>query len=198
MHKNGAKFEAKSYVPSTLVLSRDDMELVGGRKYTFVNDQGERNSAKLYFMRTNSRGIQKIKQTLEKGLKDNIEKWCDQIGSIHSLDLLSPEEKIMGLDENWNGGVVEIVLHPLDSDRERMISLFYETIGISKERTAIKSYENGLTFISAKCKRDEVEKVKKFNPLRALHPLGRVNIVPLRGDAFGESPSVTPSKTNQK
>jgi len=192
------KFEAKSYVPSSLILSRDDMDIVGGRKYSFVNDEGEKESAKLYFLRTNNRGIQIIKQTLEKGLKDNVDKWCDQIGSIHSLDLLSPEEKIMGLDENWHDGIVEIVLHPLDSDRENMISLFYATIGISKERTAIKSYENGLTFISAKCTRDEVEKVKKFNPLRALHPLGRVNIVPLRGDTFGESPAVTPAKNKSK
>lgn len=192
------KFEAKSYVPSSMILSRDDMDIVGGRKYSLVNDEGEEQSAKLYFMRTNNKGIQIIQQTLEKGLKDNIDKWCDQIGSIHSLDLLTPDEKIMGLGDDWKEGIVEIVLHPLDVDRGNMISLFYEIIGISKERTAIKSYDDGLTFISAKCSRYEIEKIKKFNPLRALHPLGRVNIVPFRGNSSFEAPAIAPAKSKSK
>ncbi|MDR3585798.1 MAG: S8 family peptidase [Desulfosporosinus sp.] len=192
------KFEAKSYVPSLLVLSRDNMDIVGGRKYSFINDQGEEQSAKLYFMRTNNKGIEMIQHTLEKGLKDNTDKWCDQIGSIHSLDLLTPDEKIMGLENNWDEGVVEIVLHPMNADRENMIALFYKTIGISKNQTAIKSYEGGLTFISAKCSRKEVEKIKKFNPLRALHPLGRVNIVPMRGNAGFEAPTIAPAKSKSK
>ena len=192
------KFEAKSYVPSSLILSRENMVIVGGRKYTFADNKGEEQSAKLYFMRMNDQGIQLLRHTLESGLKDNIENWRNQIGSIHSLDLLSPEEKIMGFPNDWENGVVEIVLHPINNQRGKMISIFYETIGIPQERTAIKSYEGGLTFISAKCNRDEIEKIKRFNPLRALHPLGRIKIGPLRSNVRFEAPTVVPAKRKSK
>jgi hypothetical protein len=184
------KFEAKSYVPTSLILSRENMEIVGGRKYTFTDDNGEEKNAKLYFMRTNNDGIESLQHTLENGLKDNVDNWCKQIRSIHSLNLLSAEEKVMGLSDDWENGVVEIVLHPINIEREKMISLFYDIIGISIDRTAIKSYNGGLTFISACCNREEINKIKRFNPLRALHPLGRVKIVPIRGGIEFEAPTV--------
>ena len=59
------------------------MVIVGGRKYTFADNKGEEQSAKLYFMRMNDQGIQLLRHTLESGLKDNIENWRNQIGSIH-------------------------------------------------------------------------------------------------------------------
>ncbi len=191
-------FEAKTYVPSSLVLSKNDMEIVGGRKYTFTDDNGDEQDAKLYFMRTNDKGIKMLSDTLEKGLKDNVEKWCDHIKSIHSFDLLRPDEKVMGFSDSWESGVVEIVLHPINTEREKMISLFYETIGISKEHTAIKSYEEGLTFISAKCNQDEIERIKRFNPLRALHPLGRIKIEPIRSDGGFEAPTIPKTKKKSK
>ena len=41
------KFEAKSYVPSSITQVSDGVSLVGGRKYRFVDDQGKPQSAKL-------------------------------------------------------------------------------------------------------------------------------------------------------
>lgn len=192
------KFEAKSYVPYSLLVSRENMDIVGGRKYTFTNDIGEEQKAKLYFMRTNDKGIRLLRNTIEGGLKDNIESWRDQLGSIHSLDLLSSEEKYMGFPDDWDSGLVEIVLHPINTERDAMISLFSRVIGISEERMAIKSYEQSLVFISAKCNRDEIERIRKFNPLRALHPLGRITLQPIRGGAGFECPSLTPAKRKSK
>lgn len=192
------KFEAKSYVPTSLVVSKDDMEIVGGRKYTFFDENGDEQNGKLYFMRTNDVGIQQLSFTLKKGIKDKVEKWCDQIGSIHSLDLLSPDEKIMGFNETWESGAVEIVLHPIKEEKEKMISVFYKTIGISKENTALKSYDDGLTFISTKCTREEIDKIKRFNPLRALHPLGSIEIEPMRGNLGFKAPSITSPKKKSK
>jgi len=97
------KFEAKSYVPSQL-LSSDNMSIVGGRKYHFIDDSETEQVAKLYFIRTNNTGIQQLKETLLSGTKDSVDAWRKQIGSIHSLNLLSPEEKVMGFPTEWESG----------------------------------------------------------------------------------------------
>jgi hypothetical protein len=189
------KFEAKSYVPDGLLLN-ENMTIVGGRKYSFVNDANEEQPAKLYFLKTDDAGISKIKQTLLSGNKERQEKWRNQIGSIRSLDLLSPNEKILGFSDDWDSGTVEVILHPLQNELDEMIELFLSTSGILKENTRINTYEDGLTFISAKCGRAELEKMKSLNPLRAVHPLGRVKISPLRTISGIEAP--LPPQSNKK
>lgn len=186
------KFEAKSYVPTQL-LTDDSMSIVGGRKYTFVDETLEEQTAKLYFIKTDNNGIRKIKETLSLGVKDNVDAWCDQVGSIHSMDLLLPDEKIMGFPDEWETGTVEIVLHPLQDELDKMLSLFYSTSEIPVENTRVKTYEDGLTFISAKCSLEEINKLKCLNPLRAVHPLGRIGIAPVRVLSGGAAPSLTQS-----
>lgn len=63
------KFEAKSYVPSSITQVSDGVSLVGGRKYRFVDDQGKPQSAKLYFMKTTNAGIAALQNALEEGKK---------------------------------------------------------------------------------------------------------------------------------
>ncbi|MCL2288130.1 MAG: S8 family peptidase, partial [Candidatus Bathyarchaeota archaeon] len=173
------KFEAKSYVPTQL--STDDgMNIVGGRKYSFTDNAEIKQDAKLYFLKTDDKGIRNLKETLTSGAKDNVEAWRNQIGSIHSLDLLKPEEKIMGFSEEWEKGTVEIVLHPIENEHDRMLELFYSTSKIPEKDTRVKTYKDGLTFISAKCSRVELDNIKRFNPLRAIHPLGKIDLSPVR------------------
>lgn len=186
------KFEAKSYVPTQL-LTDESMNIVGGRKYTFIDGGLEEQTAKLYFIKTNDNGIRKIKETLSLGVKDSVDAWRDQVGSIHSMDLLLPEEKIMGFPDEWEAGTVEIVLHPLQDELDRMLNLFYSTSDIPVENTRVKTYEDGLTFISAKCNLEEINKLKRLNPLRAIHPLGRIGIAPVRRFSGGSAPILTPS-----
>lgn len=186
------KFEAKSYVPTQL-LADDSMSIVGGRKYNFIDESLGEQTAKLYFIKTDEGGIRKIKETLSLGTKDSVEAWRDQLGSIHSMDLLQPEEKIMGFPEEWENGTVEIVLHPMQNELQQMLSLFYSTSEIPVENTRVKTYEDGLTFISAKCGREEIDKLKRLNPLRAIHPLGRVGITPVRMLSGGAAPQVIQS-----
>ncbi|MCL2320688.1 MAG: S8 family peptidase [Oscillospiraceae bacterium] len=186
------KFEAKSYVPVQLTTA-DGMKIVGGRKYSFINGVDEEQAAKLYFVRTVEDVIQKLKNTLTSGEKDSIEAWRNQIGSIHSFDLLRPDEKVMGFPDTWQSGTVEIILHPLKNELERMLNLFYLTSKIPIENTKVKTYEDGLTFVSAKCSLLDLENIKHFNPLRAVHPLGRVVVTPVRSLSSGNAPQVNPS-----
>ena len=76
------KFEAKSYVPASITQVSDSISLVGGRKYRFVDDQGDPQSAKLYFMKTTNAGIAALQSALEDGKKDTVKSWRNQIGSI--------------------------------------------------------------------------------------------------------------------
>ena len=94
------KLEAKSYVPDSLMIS-EDMQIIGGRKYAFVDENGEKKDAKLYFVKAKNAGIDKLEKTLRNGSKDTVEKWRRQIQSIKNIDLLSSEEKVQGLTEDW-------------------------------------------------------------------------------------------------
>lgn len=173
------KLEAKSYVPDSLIVS-EDMSIIGGRKYAFVDKNGEKKEAKLYFVKTKNTGIEKLERTLKNGSKDTIEKWRRQIQCIKNIDLLSGEEKVQGLTEDWTKGTIEIVLHPLENSVQKMLDTFMEISGLSSNEIKIKSYDKGLTFISAVCDRQIIATIERFNPLRSLHPMGDIDIEPMR------------------
>jgi hypothetical protein len=88
------KFEAKSYVPISIVSGDGSLEIIGGRKYRIEStaEFEEDTDAKLYFVKATDRGLSNLKTTLEKGLRDNVESWRNQIGSIRSMGLLSRDE----------------------------------------------------------------------------------------------------------
>jgi len=173
------KFEAKSYMPEMLMIS-DDMKIIGGRKYSYVQSDGEIGKAKLYFVRTKDRGIDSLKHVLEQGTRDTVKSWQKTVQSIKAIDLLDYSEKVQGLKDDWESGSVEVVLHPLDVDREKLLSSFVQTAGIKESFMKIKSYEDGLVFINAICNRDNLDAIKGFNALRTVHPMGTVEIDPYR------------------
>lgn len=188
------KFEAKSYVPYSLIsaMSSGDSQIIGGRKYAILSEEGDL-PAKLYFVRTTDRGINQLKMTIQDGSRDNVEQWQQQLRSIHTINLLTPDEKIMGFEENWEFGTVEFVLHPLPSNTEREISTFFKQSGIDIKKSKMKTYEDGITFISAICSTDNIQRIKNYNPLRAIHPIGNINITPLRNMGDNLCPSVSPT-----
>ncbi|MFR4067642.1 MAG: S8 family peptidase [Oscillospiraceae bacterium] len=188
------KFEAKSYVPASITQVSDSISLVGGRKYRFVDNQGDPQSAKLYFMKTTNAGIAALQSALEYGKKDTVKSWRNQIGSIRSIDLLSPDEKVMGFDDEWETGTVEIVLHPLSNENADMIDLFYRVSEIPVGKTQVRQYEDGFTFISAACTYENIENIKRLNFLRAVHPLGQISIAPVRDHPGVEAPTIEPSR----
>lgn len=161
-------FEAKSYTPNSLIVD-SDMKLVGGRKYT-VNRK-EATKGKLYFMRTNNEDLEKLKIKLISGQKDHVKKWKKQICTIKSIDLLNPDEKVLGFDVSWTEGTVEVVIHPLGIDQDRAIEGFFNATGIQKEKATVRSYDDGLTFICTYMDKELVDKAKKYNPLRSVKPI---------------------------
>lgn len=173
------KFEAKSYMPEMLMIS-DDMKIIGGRKYSYVQSDGEIGKAKLYFVKTKDGGINRLKQVLEKGTKDSIKNWQRTVQSIKTIDLLEPSEKVQGIESEWESGSVEVVLHPLAVDREKLLAYFVQTAGLKENTVKVKSYDDGLIFINAVCNRKNLEAIKGFNALRTVHPVGEIVIDPFR------------------
>ena len=88
----------------------------------------------MYFVKTKNAGIDKLEKTLRNGSKDTVEKWRRQIQSIKNIDLLSSEEKVQGLTEDWTKGTIEIVLHPLENSVQKMLDAFMEISGLSSKR----------------------------------------------------------------
>lgn len=174
------KFEAKSYMPTSIAVS-EDMKFIGGRKYKYVTPDGEEKYAKLYFLKTKNEGIVKLKNILETGQKDHVDTWRKQIQSINTIDLLNGNEKVQGFADDWEKGNVEIVLHPMGKDNEKkVINEFCSMSGLALDEIIIRSYSEGIIFISAMCDKKTIEQVKMFNPLRSIHPMGEIELDPFR------------------
>ena len=187
------KFEAKSYVPTSIVSSMPGGKIVGGRKYKISSDKDE-VYAKLYFVKTTANGVSQLKSALENGKNDSVEQWRNQLRSLYSIDLLADDEKVMGFDDDWDTGSVEFVLHPLPGYTDEKIRRFAQISGIDVTNIRVKTYEDGITFISANCSQSQIQSAKRFNALRAIHPLGMIDISILRSIAGSSLPQKTPSK----
>lgn len=187
------KLEAKSYVPDSLMVS-EDMQIIGGRKYAFIDQDGEKKNAKLYFVKTKNAGIEKLEHTLRLGTKDSVDRFRNQIQCVKKIDLLSREEKIQGLSKEWSQGAVEIVLHPLENSVQKMVETFLQISGLTLKQVKVKTYEKGLTFISAVCDRATIMSIEKFNPLRSLHPMGTIDVEPMRTIQEVEGPKPAKKK----
>ena len=185
------KYEAKSYVPTSIVsaMSSEQSRIVGGRKYT-VEAEDDEFSAKLYFVRTTDDGLQQLRTVLQSGEKDNVETWRKQLCYVNTIDLLQPDEKVMGFSEDWEFGTAEFVLHPVPSMTQEEVSSFFKHSGIDEENAKVKTYDDGITFISATCTSEHLRRIKTYNPLRAVHPMGTVSIDSIRAIPGSSSPTV--------
>lgn len=195
------KFEAKSYTPSSILTVSNDMKLVGGRKYKIAEkkeasvssnevDSNHPEYAKLYFLRATTADLTDFRKSLRDGL-NTTESWRNEIMSLHSIDILSPGEKILGFDDEWKNGLVEAVLHPLKEDEsEEAINLFCKKSGLDRSEIEVRSYKDGVTFIAAKLSREAAAAVARINPLRTVHPMGRICLEPIRRQMSSPAPKI--------
>lgn len=204
------KFEAKSYTPSAMLRASEDMEIVGGRRYKLTSDEPvvssqetadvdatppdecktEPQDAKLYFVRTTSQGIRDLQNALKSGSNDEVAAWRNEIMSVRSFDLLEPQEKVQGFDDAWESGPVEVVLHPFASNRDEAVEMFCSIAGVELKDVEVRPYANGVTFIAVRLNKEAAQRVSRMNPLRTIHPLGRVNIEPMRRGFTAPAPQV--------
>lgn len=193
------KFEAKSYVPVPLIeASAGEARIIGGRKYAIDDSRSDARKAKLYYCRSNDSGLKQIFSEMQSGRRDRQDKWRHTLQSIFSINLMAPEEKVMGFPDGWEDGSVEFVLHPLGiTDTEDAIRRFLKISGLDADRVSIKTYEEGLTFVGCRATCKQIEAVSGFNPLRSVHPVWEYDEQVLRSMPI-EGPEPAQDKSKPK
>ena len=180
------EYEAKSYQPNSIV-SNSNLEFIGGRRYTGLDSQDKR---KLYFLRGTNRDLAALKETIVSGGKDNIKTWKRQLCTINTIDYLSPEEKIMGFDEKWDEGNVEIILHPIPNKENEEVDKLVDIAHLNKENVCIRTYENGPIFICAYLNKEQIVECSRFNPLRSIKPLPNIDEQVFRSSVQENAPKL--------
>ena len=116
----------------------------------------------MYFLRATNAELEDLKTKFSTSEKDGVKSWREQICTIKSIDFLSPSEKTMGFPDDWEEGVVEIVLHPLGSDYKEAIKGFFRLTNLNHKNVAVRSYDDGLTFLCARMNKTSIESVQKI------------------------------------
>lgn len=187
-------FVAKSFYPKAIG-AINDIKNVGARRYNLDEKKGstdtiENHTSKMYFMRTNENGLKNLINELESNKNSFKESWCEEIQSIESIDLLMPQEKVLNFEPTWDGGRVEIVLHPFEKYQDEVIQKLFRLLGVSKEdpKVRYKAYINGPVFVSTWLKKEDLSEISNYNPLRTVHPLQKIIIPSLRGTMQMDAP----------
>lgn len=167
-------FSAKSYYPSTIfgpALRAQGIDEVGSR--IWKSESGGKHG-KMFFVRTTDNGLKNLERKLTNDESQVTKSFALDVRKLKSLDLLEPEEQILGIPRDWKEGRLEAVLHPFEKDEKTALTNFLGilkecSIDISKVRS--KQYESGVTFVSLYGNREVLKKVAGYNPLRIIHPL---------------------------
>ncbi|MGO0062633.1 S8 family peptidase [Brevibacillus fluminis] len=174
------KFLAKSYTPNTFF--RDvNVENIGSRRWYYTEEEAEETHySKMHFIRATMSNLTRLEQILDQAEVTLTESFRKDIQKIEDISLLSPEEVVVGFDDDWSQGKVEMVLHPFEDETSVAIQKFTRILienGVPAESLRVKNYASGPTFISANLNRQALQAINDFNPLRTAHPI-RINSFP--------------------
>ncbi|MFB5267668.1 S8 family peptidase [Paenibacillus enshidis] len=169
------KFLAKSYTPNTL-FKDINVENIGSRRWVYSDEkeQKEVSYSKMHFVRATPANLIRLEEFLDQSEVSIKEAFKKDIQKIEDISLLSPDEVIVGFEDDWEQGKVEMVLHPFEKETEIAIEKFKKILtdnGVPLESLRIKNYINGPTFISGNLNRKALEAINDFNPLRTAHPI---------------------------
>lgn len=190
------KFLAKSYAPS-LFSKKESMEFVGARIYDRKIVKNKEIKSKLYFLKCSKDNLDWLINDLQN---DNFnETEIKQLRSIEKIDLLKPEEKTLGFNEDEAIYEVEIVLHPI---KEEFNNAFKKIECYLIGDNEVRKYKDGLIFILGKIKKDDLLQLAKFNFLRTVHPIREVNLPSLKAlnnnRGLPQVPTITSRKNKLK
>lgn len=195
-------FSAKSYYPDSLFDSTTEkfgLQEVGSRIWKTVDNLSTENKekeGKLYFVRGTQKSLQKLTRQLEREEFSLTKKFKDDVCKLVNIDLLSADEQISGIPDDWTSGRLEAVLHPFDIDKEIALDEFLKklsTAGVDLDKVRYKQYDEGITFISLYGDRSIISGLSGYNPLRTLHPLSMRNFAEIsRGFSIIGAPKASP------
>lgn len=196
------EFSAKSYYPNSLFdleTQKYGLKEIGSRilkEDHLINITAdyeeiyESTTSKMFFLRATEGSLENLERELHnsfvsKGFQEDIRK-------ISSIQLLSSENQILGLPEDWESGRLEAVLHPFDIDRSVTLGHFLDKInacGVDMQDVRYKQYESGVSFISFNGNKNVINSISGYNPLRTVHPLAMRDLPGIsRGTISGGGP----------
>lgn len=155
-------------------------------------------SGRLVFVQSTPQGFQRLMTQLDRAESRLKKQFKDEVRRIERFDTLTPAEQILGFTADWREGRAELVLHPTKSRPETQLEFVFELfdeVGIEGERSRVRQYLGGPTFISCRLDRQSLNALAGVNPLRAAHPLHFGGLPDLRSAKTGNAPSPPSSTT---
>jgi subtilisin family serine protease len=191
------EFSAKSYYPDTIFdtnISKFGLKEIGSRRWTEESSRSVNTGGKLFFVRATEKSLESLRERLDKSEDFLTKQFKTDISKISSLDILRPTEQILGIDDNWQSGRLEAVLHPFYLDKQLSLSQFITLIeksGLNKNNVKVKQYGEGVSFLSFIGNREMLTSISGYNPLRTVHPLLMRNLPSLsRGQIINGGPQI--------
>jgi len=179
---------AKSYDPSTIFNEVPELRSVGSRNYHTPVDEVAQTSriekqvdkdmtdvdARLVFVQSTPSGFDRFIQQLDRAESTLPKKFREEIQRIERFDTLSVDEQLVGFPKKWKEGRAELVLHPSRSAKDGQLEFLFELFewsNIDAERSKMRPYAGGPTFVSCFLNRASLNRLAGANPLRSAHPL---------------------------
>lgn len=196
---------AKTYSPTAIFEEVPDVRPIGSRNYrTAINEVAPTRriekqkaleaadvSGRLIFVQSSPEGFDRFLRHLDRVESQLKKSFRDEIRRIERFDMLGVTEQILGFSETWDEGRAELVLHPTRSGSERQLEFVFELFdeaGVDRERSRIRQYPSGPTFISCRLNREALNLLAGTNPLRTAHPLAFGGLPSLRNATRASAP----------
>lgn len=204
---------AKSYDPATIFNEVPELRSVGSRTYhTPITEVAETESitkmldekvsdvdARLVFVQSTPKGFSRFLQQLDRAESTLPAKFRDEIRRVERFDALAADEQLAGFSEKWKEGRVELVLHPSRNTQDGQLEFLFELFewaNIDAERSKVRPYAGGPTFVSCFLNRTSLNQLAGANPLRSAHPLHFEGLSSLRHAPKSNAPK-PPSTTTR-
>lgn len=208
---------AKSYDPVALFSEVPELRNVGSRHYQVDAGEvaqtkriekvreGEKKEVKgrLVFVQGPPDGFQRLLRHLDRPTSRLRQQFREEIQRVERFDTLNPAEQVLGFGPEWKEGRAELVLHPTSypaDEFEQFLHGLFESARIDIERSRVRQYPGGPTFVSCRLTRRSLAVLTGTNPLRAAHPLSFRDVTDLRTapTAAAPKPSTAPTRSTIK
>jgi hypothetical protein len=156
---------AKSYDPTLLFEDVPELRKVGSRMYREHAsnvaptprtkkknvDEAPEVEGRIVFVQSSAAGFRRFLGHLDRREGELRKNARDEIRRIERFDGLTVEEQIVGFGSGWKGGRVELIFHPARTASDRQLQFvfdLFEEAGVERNRSQVRPYPNGPTFVS--------------------------------------------------
>lgn len=208
---------AKSYDPVAIFSEVPELRNVGSRHYQSPADSvaqtkrveklrgkdQEEVKGRLVFVQGPPEGFNRLLRHLDNPTSRSKEQFRKEIQRVERFDTLAAGEQVLGFAAGWKDGRAELVLHPSTYPAEALeqfLAELFESARVDIERSRVRQYPGGPTFVSCRLTRRSLAALTGANPLRAIHPLSFRAMTDLRNAQTAAAPkaSTTPTRSTIK